>query len=85
MPISLQINQAPNGNMVVVLANVKFKDLENLVHFIYNGEVKVKNTDLNGFLHAGELLQVEGLANCAATDVRFNFIFILPSLRCRLS
>jgi hypothetical protein len=43
---------------------VKFADLENLIHFMYNGEVKLETAgELEGFLRAGELLEIEGLTN----------------------
>jgi DNA mismatch repair ATPase MutL len=46
----------------VILNGVKFRDLENVIQFIYNGEVKVADNDeLQGFLQTGELLQIEGL------------------------
>lgn len=46
---------------LIVLANVKFKDLKNLLRFIYHGEVNVSNAELNSFLRTANLLKIEGL------------------------
>ncbi|ODM99743.1 Broad-complex core protein isoforms 1/2/3/4/5 [Orchesella cincta] len=58
-----RVNRMEKSNYInVVLTGVKFKDLKNILHFIYHGEVNVGNAELNHFLQAAEVLQIEGLA-----------------------
>jgi hypothetical protein len=64
----MQAQNNRNANTIVIINNVKFRDLENLIHFMYNGEVKVAtNQELQGFLQAGELLEIEGLTKCTVS------------------
>nr|CAD7596149.1 unnamed protein product [Timema genevievae] len=46
---------------IVILKDVTFEELESLIHFMYNGEVTVKNECLPGFLRTAETLQIRGL------------------------
>ncbi len=43
------------------MANVRYTDLENILHFMYRGQVNVRKEDLNKFLETGEQLQIDGL------------------------
>jgi hypothetical protein len=55
----------------VILNNVRYQDLQHVIQFIYNGEVKVSNNhELQGFLQTGELLQIEGLTKAGTSNVR---------------
>ncbi|CAL8111994.1 unnamed protein product [Orchesella dallaii] len=56
-----KVNSAERGPATVVLANVRYTDLENILHFIYRGQVNVRKEDLNKFLETGEQLQIDGL------------------------
>ncbi|XP_021946851.1 broad-complex core protein isoforms 1/2/3/4/5 isoform X5 [Folsomia candida] len=62
-----QGNSAQNVNTIVILNNVRYQDLQHVIQFIYNGEVKVSNNyELQGFLQTGELLQIEGLTKTSS-------------------
>ncbi|XP_044732720.1 protein tramtrack, beta isoform-like isoform X2 [Chrysoperla carnea] len=45
----------------VVILNINYHDLRDILTFIYQGEVNVRQEDLAGFLKAAELLQIKGL------------------------
>ena len=53
----------PDKHPVVILKDVKFSELQNLVQFIYNGEVSVDQQDLPSFLGTAKELQIRGLAD----------------------
>lgn len=55
------MNSAEKGPATIVMANVRYTDLENILHFIYRGQVNVRKEDLNKFLETGEQLQIDGL------------------------
>lgn len=59
--LCFQVNCAEKGPATIVLANIRYTDLENILHFIYRGQVNVKKEDLNNFLETGEQLQIDGL------------------------
>ena len=48
---------------LILLAGIKFEDLNALITFIYLGEVSLAENDLGSFLHASEVLKIEGLSN----------------------
>ena len=48
-------------NPMIYLRGVRFTDLENILDFIYHGEVNVTQDDLNSFLSVAEDLQIKGL------------------------
>jgi len=47
----------------IYLRGVKFKELENLLNFIYQGEVCIEEEDINSFLEVGKDLQIKGMAS----------------------
>lgn len=55
----LRRNPAPNP--VIVLWDMGINDLRNILRFMYNGEVEVKQAHLNRFLSVAEKLRVRGL------------------------
>lgn len=55
----------------VVILNINYHDLRDILTFIYQGEVNVRQEDLAGFLKAAELLQIKGLTG----DDHVSFIF----------
>ncbi|CAL8099821.1 unnamed protein product [Orchesella dallaii] len=68
-----RVNRMEKSNYInVVLTGVKFKDLKNILNFIYNGEVNIGNAELNNFLKTAEILQIEGLAGGAENNQEEN-------------
>ena len=55
----LRINPAPNP--VIVLWDVSYEDMLNILDFMYNGEVRVKQANIQQFLAVAEKLRVRGL------------------------
>lgn len=56
----LKLNQT--FNPLIYLKGVKFKDLQNLLNFMYQGQVDVAEDDLSSFLEIAEDLNVLGLS-----------------------
>ncbi|KAI9565684.1 hypothetical protein GHT06_009476 [Daphnia sinensis] len=53
----------PCQHPIVILRDVKYRDMEALLRFMYNGEVSVSNEQLPSVLHTARMLQVKGLAD----------------------
>ena len=53
-----EANPKSISTALIYLRKVKFKDLQNLLCFMYQGEVNVAEVDLSGFLEVGEDLNV---------------------------
>uniref|UniRef100_A0A0K2TJX3 Protein abruptlike [Bombyx mori] n=1 Tax=Lepeophtheirus salmonis TaxID=72036 RepID=A0A0K2TJX3_LEPSM len=58
---SLLQNKNLGNHPVIVLTDVSPEDLDSVLAFMYNGEVKVRQDDLNSFLNVAEKLRVRGL------------------------
>merc|ERR1719186_1487914 len=56
----LQFNQ--NSHPLIYLRRVKFRYLQNVLHFMYQGEVNMAEADLSNFLEVAEDLQIRGLS-----------------------
>ena len=56
----LKLNQNPHP--LIYLRRVKYKDLQNLLTFMYQGEVNVAEEDLPDFLELAEDLLIRGLS-----------------------
>ncbi|XP_071650189.1 uncharacterized protein [Temnothorax longispinosus] len=54
---------------IVILKDVNYRDLSAMLHFMYQGEVNIKQEDIAGFLKVAEALQIKGLTTEA--DERF--------------
>ncbi|KAG8232827.1 hypothetical protein J437_LFUL013367, partial [Ladona fulva] len=52
----------PCQHPIVILRDVKQRDLEALLRFMYNGEVQIGQDQLSGFLATAQMLEVRGLA-----------------------
>ncbi|XP_011860695.1 PREDICTED: modifier of mdg4-like isoform X2 [Vollenhovia emeryi] len=46
---------------IVILKDVNYRDLSAMLHFMYQGEVNIKQEDIAGFLKVAEALQIKGL------------------------
>ena len=55
----LKLNQTPHP--VIYLRRVKYKDLQNLLNFMYQGEANVSEEDFPSFLEIAEDLNIRGL------------------------
>lgn len=52
----------------MILRDVKRKDIEALLRFMYNGEVNIGQEQLKDFLKTAQMLQVRGLADVPERD-----------------
>ncbi|KAG5334944.1 LOLAL protein, partial [Acromyrmex charruanus] len=46
---------------IVILKDVNYRDLSAILHFMYQGEVNIKQEDIASFLKVAEVLQIKGL------------------------
>jgi BTB/POZ domain len=58
----------PCQHPIVILRDVKRKDIEALLRFMYNGEVNIGQEQLKDFLKTAQMLQVRGLADVPERD-----------------
>nr|CAD7256504.1 unnamed protein product [Timema shepardi] len=58
----------PCQHPIVILRDVKEKDMESLLRFMYNGEVHIGQDQLTDFLKTAQMLQVRGLADVPTKD-----------------
>ncbi|XP_063242092.1 protein abrupt isoform X2 [Bacillus rossius redtenbacheri] len=58
----------PCQHPIVILRDVKQKDMESLLRFMYNGEVHIGQEQLSDFLKTAQMLQVRGLADVPTKD-----------------
>ena len=57
----------PHPNPLIYLAGVKFSTMENIIKFIYQGEVTISSDQVNTFLDVAQDLQVKGLTEGGQT------------------
>ena len=55
------LRRNPHQNPLLYLKGVKYSDLQAVINFMYHGEVKVSQEELNSFLSVAEDLRVKGL------------------------
>ncbi|XP_068244433.1 uncharacterized protein [Palaemon carinicauda] len=55
------LSREQNVQSVVLLRDVKFAELRNIIHFIYTGEATVDAADLESFLRTAEMLEITSL------------------------
>ena len=55
----LQVNSCKHP--IVILKDVNYRDLSAMLHFMYQGEVNIKQEDIPSFLKVAEVLQIKGL------------------------
>ncbi|XP_021935070.1 protein abrupt [Zootermopsis nevadensis] len=58
----------PCQHPIVILRDVREKDMESLLRFMYNGEVHIGQEQLSDFLKTAQMLQVRGLADVPTKD-----------------
>ena len=55
------LKKAKHSNPMIFLSGFKSKDLLHVMDYIYQGEVKILQTDLDRFLNVAQQLKIEGL------------------------
>ena len=55
---------------MLLLKGVKFNDLQNVLNFIYNGEVRIPQCQIASFLSLAEDLQIKGLTHEKAAKIK---------------
>ena len=55
------LKKAQHSNPMIFLSGFKSKDLLHVMDYIYQGEVKIVQTDLDRFLNVAQQLKIEGL------------------------
>ena len=58
----------PHPNPFIFLRGIGYNDLVSILDFMYHGEVKIAQNNLNNFLTLAEELQIKGLANRKQTQ-----------------
>lgn len=64
----------PCEHPIVILRDIRCEDVENLLSFMYNGEVNVSHEQLSDFLKTAHLLQVRGLADVNGSTSKLSSI-----------
>lgn len=65
----------PCEHPVIILKDIKYHDIEALINFMYQGEVNVKQDELENFLTVAAILKVKGLTFNNDIKVCIFFIF----------
>ena len=55
------LKQNKHQHPLLCLEGISFKDLNNILNYIYNGEIKIYQKDLDSFVTIAERLKLEGL------------------------
>ncbi len=55
------LTESQHPHPIIIMKDVRYEDLRNIVRFIYTGEVSVPQHDLQDFLRTAELLEIKGL------------------------
>ena len=56
------LKSAQNPHPFIFLRRVKYKDLQNLLTFMYQGEMNISEEELNSFLEVANNLNIKGLS-----------------------
>ena len=65
------LQQTKQTQPLLCLDGVNSGDLENVLDYVYNGEVKIAQDDLDRFLNVAQRLKLEGLLNNGTEDDNF--------------
>lgn len=57
------LSQNDHSHPLLCLDGINFLDLNNVLDFIYNGEVQIFHEDIDRFLQIGKKLEIQGLLN----------------------
>ncbi|GFS83647.1 protein bric-a-brac 2 [Nephila pilipes] len=64
----------PCKHPIVILKDMKYNELKNIIEFIYNGEVNVPEDQLNCFLKSADTLKIKGLAEYSNKNFTYTSI-----------
>ncbi|XP_014209680.1 zinc finger and BTB domain-containing protein 37-like [Copidosoma floridanum] len=53
---------------IVILKDINYRDLSAMLHFMYQGEVNIKQEDIDSFLKVAEILKIKGLTRTNDDD-----------------
>lgn len=66
-------NTMPNNqHPILILKDVKAKLVANLLEFMYQGSVNVKQEELQAFMKIAETLQIKGLTSSSTKEPKAN-------------
>ena len=65
----LKLKQGSNAQLILCLEGVTFADLNNVLDYIYNGEVQIHEQALDNFLRVAERFKLEGLMKVVDSDL----------------
>lgn len=67
----------PCKHPIVILQDVNYEVLKNLLQFMYQGEVNVSQNEIPGFMKVAETLKVKGLTEHASTvSVKYGILLM---------
>ena len=61
VPLQAVLASHPDKHPIVILKDVRYTDMRDLLDFMYRGEVSVDQDNLSGFLRVAESLRIKGL------------------------
>ena len=76
------LKQIPNPNPTIFLEGVRYKDLQNLLRYIYQGEVKIASEDLCNFREVADDLKIRSLSKESEKFSNSNDIIIPKNQNC---
>ncbi|CAL4197296.1 unnamed protein product [Meganyctiphanes norvegica] len=63
------LSNISDANPIIVLADIKAKDIADLLQYMYTGEVMVRQEDIDSFIKAGEVLRIKGIAVAEENEI----------------
>ena len=72
-PIFQNIFKYSKHDSTVYIIGLKFRDLKNILNFIYKGEVNIANEEIKSFLEAAKELKIKGLSLSIDIDSKSKF------------
>ena len=70
-------NQNKSSNLMLCLEGVSKQDINNMLDYMYNGEVQIYQDDLDRFLNVAQRFQFKGLLNIEKVEDDDSTCFIL--------
>lgn len=67
----------PCKHPIVILKDISYRALRDLLQFMYQGEVSVSQDELNTFMKVAETLQIKGLTEETIVNIILEILFLL--------